>query len=234
MRIDFSTIKEFRVPEGVVTQVADASGRVLWSAVKNYDITISCSYTHENAEPYVEVNGERYTVFGENVTLSVPLGTVITYGVNDISGHSYYNCYMYLNGTSVNADSRKNGVFSHTVNGNATIELINWGVAIGKVRVEAENVEMVTVTVNQINIDCAEAGIGLEGNTSSGVYEVPVGTEMSAWVCKDGSGSAKVILNGTTVYTTSSSGTYYHTITRNTIVAVDTVDDNGVITITET
>lgn len=31
MRIDFSTIKEFRVPEGVVTQIADESGRVLWA-----------------------------------------------------------------------------------------------------------------------------------------------------------------------------------------------------------
>ena len=32
--IDFSTLQGLTIPEGVVTQIADASGRVLWSAVK--------------------------------------------------------------------------------------------------------------------------------------------------------------------------------------------------------
>lgn len=32
--IDFSTLQGLTIPEGVVTQIADASGRVIWSAVK--------------------------------------------------------------------------------------------------------------------------------------------------------------------------------------------------------
>lgn len=32
--IDFSTLQSLSIPEGVVTQIADASGRVLWNAVR--------------------------------------------------------------------------------------------------------------------------------------------------------------------------------------------------------
>lgn len=94
---------------------------------------------------------------------------------------------------------------------------------------------MRTVTVNQVNTACAELGNipGQGSSASSGTYEVPVGTELDCWVMCDGSGNAKVVLNGVEVYSTSSMGSYYHTVTKNTTVTVDTVNDNGVITITE-
>ena len=40
MSIDFTTLQSLTIPEGVVTQIADASGRVLWSAVPAFDGTI--------------------------------------------------------------------------------------------------------------------------------------------------------------------------------------------------
>lgn len=37
MSINFATLQSLTIPEGVVTQIADASGRVLWSAIKLYE-----------------------------------------------------------------------------------------------------------------------------------------------------------------------------------------------------
>ena len=39
MSIDFSTIQGITIPEGVVTQIADSSGRVLWSAMPLLTVT---------------------------------------------------------------------------------------------------------------------------------------------------------------------------------------------------
>ncbi len=39
--IDFSTLKGLTIPEGNVTQIADASGRVLWSAITLIEFTIA-------------------------------------------------------------------------------------------------------------------------------------------------------------------------------------------------
>jgi hypothetical protein len=39
--INFSTLKGLTIPEGVVTQITDASGSVLWSAKRNAVVTIT-------------------------------------------------------------------------------------------------------------------------------------------------------------------------------------------------
>lgn len=40
MSINFATLQSLTIPEGVVTQITDASGRVIWSAVPAFDGTI--------------------------------------------------------------------------------------------------------------------------------------------------------------------------------------------------
>ena len=89
--IDFSTLQGLTIPEGVVTQIADASGRVLWSAVKKAKVALYFS-TYINSDSfasdfvgmaYVDIDGVRYTDDGSSdnikvVEVNVPIGTVIT------------------------------------------------------------------------------------------------------------------------------------------------------------
>ena len=44
MSIDFATIKGWEIPEGIVKQVTDASGRVLWCAVKMVKLTLTSQW----------------------------------------------------------------------------------------------------------------------------------------------------------------------------------------------
>ena len=46
--IDFSTLKSLEIPEGVVTQITDASGNVLWSAVKAGPIVLEVAKITSN------------------------------------------------------------------------------------------------------------------------------------------------------------------------------------------
>ena len=54
--IDFSTLKGLTIPEGVVKQITDSAGRVLWSASQPVTITLTGS-----ANCYVDYKGTRYT-----------------------------------------------------------------------------------------------------------------------------------------------------------------------------
>ena len=60
--IDFSTLQGLTIPEGVVTQIADASGRVIWSAVPPFDGFI---YLRPSADISVE---ETFTLTPSDAT----------------------------------------------------------------------------------------------------------------------------------------------------------------------
>ena len=92
--MNFSTLKGLTIPEGVVKQIADASGRVLWSAVKI--ATIALSGTPSDLS-YAIIDGIKYDS-PNNLpsSLTVPSKTVIT-------------LYASRNGTSI------------TLNGNASL-----------------------------------------------------------------------------------------------------------------
>ena len=86
--IDFSTLQGLTIPEGVVTQIADASGRVLWKqAPSEATVTITGNgYSSATAT----INGVTYNTA---TTLVVPIGTVITCFAN----YEYRN-YIWVNG----------------------------------------------------------------------------------------------------------------------------------------
>lgn len=54
--IDFSTLQGLTIPEGVVTQITDASGRVIWSAVRS---VIGTLYLRPSADISI-VSGNKY------------------------------------------------------------------------------------------------------------------------------------------------------------------------------
>ena len=121
MSIDFSTLQGLAIPEGVVTQIADASGRVIWSAVEEVTIAIS---TAQGATPNSEVaritiNGVSYD--GTETTLTVEKGTAI-------------ECYVTIgsiNGNiSVNGEKVVTGNGTHTYTYTATTNCV---IMMGKI-----------------------------------------------------------------------------------------------------
>jgi hypothetical protein len=113
--MNFSTLKGLTIPEGVVTQVADASGNVLWKkAPSEAKITINTTFpsgitdgSSPTAYAYIEIDGVKY---GTATEIVVPVGTVIScYGKNSI----------ILNGSTVQAG----GTYAYTVQGDIGIRL---------------------------------------------------------------------------------------------------------------
>lgn len=95
--MDFSKAKSLTIPEGNVTQIADASGRVLWSAVKKITVNV---IKPSNSTGSVTIDGNEYTVSGTYEALESISVLVKSY----FSGPpSYYavDAYVYLNNTIV-------------------------------------------------------------------------------------------------------------------------------------
>ena len=106
--MNFSALKGLTIPEGVVTQIADASGRVLWSAVQKVVITL----TGTSTTCYAEYKGTRYTYPS---TFEAAVGDEISMYVGD--GPSA--ALIFLNGQQV-ATGQSKVTYSYTVVSNAT------------------------------------------------------------------------------------------------------------------
>lgn len=80
--MNFATLQGLTIPEGVVTQITDASGRVIWKkAPSTVTITID-NICVSGVAPgvnyvYVIVDGKTYDGSTKH-TLSVPIGTIVT------------------------------------------------------------------------------------------------------------------------------------------------------------
>ena len=75
--IDFSTLQGLTIPEGVVTQIADESGRVLWSAVKPLTVTITkVDQLQTTATGHLYyMKGAEKVILSQVGTYEVPAGT---------------------------------------------------------------------------------------------------------------------------------------------------------------
>ena len=74
MSINFATLKGLAIPEGNVTQIADASGRVLWKqAPSGATVTITVNSGYE--KDILLIDGVYYGM--QSAELTVPIGTVI-------------------------------------------------------------------------------------------------------------------------------------------------------------
>ncbi len=120
--IDFSTLQGLTIPEGVVTKITDASGRVLWSAAKKkVVVTITdppIMFTqHDQQYANVKINGVVYDGSEVGEEIQVEVGTTI-------------ECYVYAtseNGLiAVNNETKlsgTSGTYIHTVTSNCQIRL---------------------------------------------------------------------------------------------------------------
>ena len=135
--IDFSTLKSLTIPEGVVTQIADASGTVLWSAVNKVKVTITslwngidgdmASITVTSPEAFAPdpanpgSTTKTWTVFvydEPDCTIEIPAGSTITCTVDDSKASN--RCYVSVNGVEVLSDP---GTYVYTVTRDASIHL---------------------------------------------------------------------------------------------------------------
>lgn len=76
--IDFSTLQGLTIPEGAVTQIADASGRVLWSATIKFTIN-GDTYIADRGMTWAEWFASDYNTTGETE------GTITDANGNEVS-----------------------------------------------------------------------------------------------------------------------------------------------------
>lgn len=121
--IDFSTLKGLTIPEGVVTQIADASGRVLWKSGPS-EATVTITKTGGLATAvFVTIDSVEYTT---DAVITVPIGTVISCTP---SGSVILNGQTVANGTGATYD--------YTVTKNVTINL-HWQKGTGTITITEE------------------------------------------------------------------------------------------------
>lgn len=119
----FSTLQGVTIPEGVVTQIADANGTVLWSAKRNAIITITSECNGITGDTaYIKIvygteTFEAYAYDMPNCTLEVPIGSTIECTVSRNKGNA--DSSISVNGTKVLTE----GTYIYTVTGNVAVDV---------------------------------------------------------------------------------------------------------------
>ena len=120
--MNFATLKGLTIPEGNVTQITDAGGRVIWKqAPKEVTITItelSAYYYTPARHLWLEINGITYDTQSSILSateIPVPVGTVIKCC---FSG-AYTSNKIYLNETVI-AEGME--TYDYTVTGDISIK----------------------------------------------------------------------------------------------------------------
>lgn len=134
--MDFSTLQGLTIPEGVVTQIADTSGAVLWAAKRNAVVTITSScvgingdtsrITITSPEPFTpDSSNPSYTTTWSvepwempNCTIEIPIGSTIECVVTDTKQSN--RCYIIVNGEEVVSGV---GTYLYTVKGNVSVDV---------------------------------------------------------------------------------------------------------------
>lgn len=135
--IDFTTVKGITIPEGEVTKITDASGRVLWNRAEIVKVTIqstcngingdTASITITSAEPFAPdqtkpnetVTTWTAAVWEEpNGYILIPAGSTIACTVNDTKQSN--RCYVTVNGEYV---LQAPGTYIHTVTGDTRVQM---------------------------------------------------------------------------------------------------------------
>ena len=102
MSIDFSTLQGLSIPEGVVTQIADAAGVILWSAVSDKVILEVEKITSDTYAGETTYTGEQFILLDiypkTNGTVNVTYGG-LTKTITDTSGAAEPNAQQVFFGT---------------------------------------------------------------------------------------------------------------------------------------
>ena len=121
--MDFSTLRGVTIPEGEVTQIADANGVVLWSANTTAKVTITSECNGimgDTAHIKIvseTVSFEAYAYDMPDCTIEVPIGSTIECTVIRNKGNA--DSSISLNGTKVLTE----GTYIYTVTGNVAIHV---------------------------------------------------------------------------------------------------------------
>jgi hypothetical protein len=121
--MDFSTLKGVTIPDGVVTQIADVNGVVLWSAKRNALVTITSECNGIMGDTahikivYETGTFEAYAYDMPNCTIEVPIGSTIECTVSRDKGNA--DSSISLNGTKVLTE----GTYIYTVTGNVAVDV---------------------------------------------------------------------------------------------------------------
>lgn len=119
--IDFSTLQGLTISEGVVTQIADELGNVLWSADDGMrDITISILSSNAVQYASIEVDGVVYGSTMGSTVISVPVGTVAKCKVTKYNANA--TASIKLNGAVVVDGS---GSYDHVITRKTTLGIIH-------------------------------------------------------------------------------------------------------------
>lgn len=113
--INFALVKGITLPEGNVKQMADASGRVLWS-VDDGMRTVTINGMGDSTYCYVTIDGVKYYgSIGNVITINVPAGTVMSCYVGHPASSGYTKA-IQLNGTMVSMDK-----YNHVITTDMTV-----------------------------------------------------------------------------------------------------------------
>ena len=103
MSVNFSTLQGLTIPQGMVTQIADASGRVLWSVASGNKVILEVkkikSQTYADSSTYLNDNFILLDIYPKtNGTVSVTYGG-LTKTITDTSGVGVPNAQQVFFGT---------------------------------------------------------------------------------------------------------------------------------------
>ena len=140
--MNFATLQGLTIPEGVVTQITDASGRVLWNAVKMANLTItsfwdgmdgdSARITITSPSPFAPDPSNpsnkvtSWTAYvsdlfdQQNRTIKIPVGSTIECYITRDKGNA--ESYIKLNDVSVITGE---GTYVYTVTGDTSIDVFD-------------------------------------------------------------------------------------------------------------
>lgn len=135
--MNFATLQGLTIPEGVVTKITDASGTVLWSAMKMVKVTVThewegiegdtasititspSPFTPDPSNPGYETTSWTVFVYDEpNCTIDIPAGSTIECTVSDTKASN--RAYVELNGVVAQAGG---GTYVYTVTGDVTVHI---------------------------------------------------------------------------------------------------------------
>lgn len=166
--IDFSTLQGLTIPEGVVTQIADASGRVLWKyssapAPATVAVTMQSDLPSEGSSTimgigYHTADGSYYDISSAG-TYSLPVGTVIDFWIGPEKGSGSAAIYVNDEYVTGSRDGEKCSYY-HTLTTNITIS-VSTGSGYGAFYITTEvgsEPSMVTITLEGIAQSYVEIG----------------------------------------------------------------------------
>lgn len=225
--IDFSTLKGLTIPEGNVTEIKDANGNVLWSAVKPHPVVVALSRGNAGA-------GITSTLDGEDFSGIATILSTQNLAIQFTSGSLYLNDeVVYSGGTDITYIVPISDTTTHimincmgTRSYNGTEFVTSYTVRISTFNITESKSATIVVNSNTSNTNST-------ANIKHNDITYPVGTETiftaqigDVVTCVSGGMSGGVSLNGVSMGGSGMSGgmgpigTFYWIVMNDAIVSL--------------